>query len=94
MTPEALAEMKHEVTELRHVVYGNPPGKSGLAHIVDNIGTTLYGSQRVPGIVEEVSAIRNQVTEIKNAVWRVCAIASIVMVLVQIGMQVLFKLWH
>lgn len=88
-----VSELRREVADLRRVMYGDPPGRGGVAHVVDTMGTTLFGKDRLPGLVDDMTAMKNQIAEIKNAVWRVCAIASFIMVVIQIGLQFLFKLW-
>lgn len=92
---EDIAALKKEVADMRLLLYGSPQtAQGGLAHLVNTLGTSMYGNDRVKGIMEEVTSIKSQVNEIKNAVWKVMALASIAMAVIQIGLQFLFKVWH
>lgn len=73
-----------EIENMRKLLYGDPAtGKGGLAHVVDTMGTTLYGSERVPG------GLVNDVAQIKKLVYMGAGAVTIL----QVGIQILFHFW-
>lgn len=73
-----------EIENMRKLLYGDPTtGKGGLAHVVETIGTTLYGSERIPG------GLVNDVAQIKKMLYMAIGAVTIV----QFGIQILFHFW-
>ncbi len=69
---------------MRKLLYGDPAtGKGGLAHVVETIGTTLYGSERIPGgLVSDVSQIKKMLYMAAGAI-----------TILQLVIQIIFHFW-
>lgn len=69
---------------MKRILYGDPAtGRGGLAHIVETMADTIYGSPKNPnGLVQDVSSIKNTIK-----------IATGGIIVAQFAIQILLHFW-
>jgi hypothetical protein len=83
MNDEKLAELQKSVADLKILMHGDPTTtRGGVAQCVETMGTTLYGKDKIPGLVAEVM-------QLKKVQW----IGIGVLLAAQVGIQILFHFW-
>ena len=84
MSEREFQQCQKDVADIRRLLYGDPAtAKGGLAHAVDTLGTTLYGTDRNPG------GLYSDVVALKRYMW----MAAGAVTAVQFGIQILFHFW-
>lgn len=84
MSKDHVDECQRDIADMKKLLYGDPAtGRGGLAHVVDTMGTTLYGTDKIPGgVVADVSTL-------KKYFWMAIGAVTAIQVVVEIA----FKLW-
>lgn len=84
MSSEHMNECQRDIADMKKLLYGDPAtGKGGLAHVVDTMGSTIYGTEKSPG------GIVSDVNMLKKYFLMACGGFAVLQVVVQI----VFKFW-
>jgi len=84
MSTHDVDECKKEIADLKKLIYGDTStGKGGMAHVVENLGETVWGGKINPiGLVGDVASIKKFLWGFGGA-----------MIAAQVALQFIFKLW-